>query len=171
MEDEQEIADIIETYLQLYPAFKYVVHAENALRASQMMSNQEFDLIITDIQLDKRNALEFIERLRSQPKYYNQSIMVVSGCLTKEITLRLMRNDIRHILVKPFTARQILYHAIACIGIEKKPKKLVEKILQQVRIRLGERKEMLENAVADETAQRMFDAVKNLPSKKKEEKD
>ena len=134
-----------------------------------MVSNQEFDLIITDIQLDKRNAIEFIERLRSQPKYYHQNIMVVSGCLTKEITLRLMRNNIRHILVKPFTARQILFHAISCIGIEKKPKKLVEKILKQVRVRLGERKDMLENAVADENTQKMFDAVKTLPKKSEED--
>lgn len=163
LEDESEIAEIMETYLKLFPGFKRIVHAENALRASQMLSNQEFDLIVTDIQLDRSNAIEFIERLRSQPRYYNQKIMVVSGCLTKEITLRLMKNNIRHILVKPFTARQLLINAIGCLGIEKKPKKLVEKILSQVRVRLSEKKDLLENAVADESTQKMFDTLKQFP--------
>ncbi|MAZ49878.1 MAG: hypothetical protein CME65_15050 [Halobacteriovoraceae bacterium] len=159
----------METYLKLFPGFRRIVHAENALRASQMLSNQEFDLVITDIQLDRSNALEFIERLRSQPRYYHQKIMVVSGCLTKEITLRLMQNNIRHILVKPFTARQLLIYAISCLGIQRKPKKLVDKILKQVRLRLSDKKDLLENAVADDDIQKMFDTANQPASKKDQE--
>lgn len=160
----------METYLKLFPGFKRIVHAENALRASQMLSNQDFDLVITDIQLDRSNALEFIERLRSQPRYYNQKIMVVSGCLTKEITLRLMQNNVRHILVKPFTARQLLIYAISCLGIQRKPKKLVDKILKQVRLRLSDKKDLLENAIADDDIQKMFDTANN-PANKKDQED
>ena len=144
----------------MFPAFNRVIHAENSLRASQMLSNQEFDLIITDIQLNRGNAIEFIERLRSQPRYYNQAIMVVSGCLTKDITLRLMRNNVRHILVKPFTARQILTYAISCLGIDKKPKKLVEKVLSQVRQRMDGKRAVLENAIPDDNIQKMLNTMK-----------
>ncbi|MBD63689.1 MAG: hypothetical protein CME62_00650 [Halobacteriovoraceae bacterium] len=163
LEDEQEIAQIMKTYLKLFPPFHRIVYAENGLQAAQKVSNQSFDLIITDIQLNKQSALSFIERLRKQPRFYNQKIMVVSGCLTQEITLKLMRLGIRYILVKPFTARQLLINAISCLGIEKKPENLVDNIIVKVKGRFSDEKDRFENAVPDD---KLSDMIKNSKGEK-----
>tara|TARA_B100001971_G_C18268046_1_gene596721 strand:- start:160326 stop:160841 length:516 start_codon:yes stop_codon:yes gene_type:complete len=150
VEDEDKIASIMKSYLKLYKGFKNIIIANDGVQALQKLSNQDFDLIITDIVMEKKDGLKFIDGLRKQPKYYNQNIMVVSGCLTTEITLALMRRGVRHIIVKPFTARQILLKAITCLKIDKNPQKFVDEIIQKVNMRMHEDRERLENAIPDE---------------------
>src|SRR5690554_1287359 len=108
VEDEKQIAKIMKAYLSLHKGFKNIVIACDGVEAMQKLNNQDFDLIITDIVMDKRDGLKLIDGLRKIPKYYKQKIMVVSGCLTAEMTMACMRKGVRHVVVKPFTARQIL---------------------------------------------------------------
>jgi len=151
VEDEHKIATIMRSYLMLYKGFKNVIIANDGVQALQKISNQDFDLIITDIVMEKKDGLKFIDGLRKQPKYYNQKIMVVSGCLTTEITLSLMRRGVRHIIVKPFTARQILLKAITSLKIDKNPQKFVDEIIQKVSMRMHDDRERYENAIPDES--------------------
>ena len=150
VEDEAQIAKIMKAYLTLYKGFKRIVVATDGVEAMQKITNQDFDLIITDIVMEKRDGLKFIEGLRKMPKYYNQKILVVSGCLTAEMTMAVMRKGVRHIVVKPFTARQILLKAIQSLGLSKKPEQFVEQIIGKVTERLMEDKERMSNAIADE---------------------
>lgn len=150
VEDEDQIAKIMKAYLTLYKGFKRIVVASDGVEAMQKISNQDFDLIITDIVMEKRDGLKFIEGLRKMPKYYNQKILVVSGCLTAEMTMAVMRKNVRHIVVKPFTARQILLKAVQSLGLSKKPEQFVEQIIGKVTERLMEDKERMSNAIADE---------------------
>jgi len=130
VEDEKEIAEIIRSYLQLYKGFQNIVIAEEGVQAMQKISNQEFDLIITDIVMERRDGLTFIDALRRLPKYFNQKIVVVSGCLTADITLSLLRKNVRHIIVKPFTARQLLTKVVMALGISRRPDEFVDAIIQ-----------------------------------------
>lgn len=151
VEDEDKIASIMRSYLQLYKGFRNIIIANDGVQALQKLSNQDFDLIITDIVMEKKDGLKFIDGLRKQPKYYNQKIMVVSGCLTTEITLALMRRGVRHIIVKPFTARQILLKAITSLEVDKHPQRFVDEIIQRVSSRMHEDRERFENAVPDDS--------------------
>ena len=75
--------------------------------------------------------------------------MVVSVCLTTEITLGLMRRNVRHIIVKLFTARQILSKAVTCLKVDKNSQEFVDSIIQKVNMRMKEERELFENAVPD----------------------
>lgn len=156
VEDEEQIAKIMKKYLSLYKGFKRIVVASDGVEAMQKINNQEFDLIITDIVMEKRDGLKFIEGLRKIPKYYNQKIMVVSGCLTAEMTMACMRKGVRHVVVKPFTARQILLKAVQALGITKKAEAFVEQIIQKVTERLMEDKARMSNAIADDEVMEMI---------------
>lgn len=156
VEDEGQIAKIMKTYLSLYKGFKRIVIASDGVEAMQKITNQDFDLIITDIVMEKRDGLKFIDGLRKMPKYYNQKIIVVSGCLTAEVTMAVMRKGVRHIVVKPFTARQVLLKAVQALGISKKPEPFVEEIIGKVTERLLEDKERMSNAIADEEVMQMI---------------
>lgn len=150
VEDEEQIAKIMKTYLSMYKGFKRIIVAHDGVEAMQKIHNQEFDLIITDIVMEKRDGLKFIDGLRKQPKFFSQKIVVVSGCLTSEMTMACMRKGVRHIVVKPFTARQILLKAVQALEIHRKAEAFVEQIIGKVTERLLEDKERMSNAIADE---------------------
>ncbi|MCO4753251.1 MAG: response regulator [Bacteriovoracaceae bacterium] len=161
VEDEPQIAKILKTYLSIYKEFKNIVIAGNGVEAMQKITNQDFDLILTDIVMDKRDGLKFIEGLRKQPKYFNQKIIVVSGCLTAEMTMACMRKGVRHIVVKPFTAKQVLMKAVQALEITKKAEPFVEKIIAKVTERLMEDKERMSNAIADDEVMKMINSAKS----------
>lgn len=160
VEDEEQIAKIMRAYLSMHKGFKRIVVAGDGVEAMQKLSNQDFDLIVTDIVMEKRDGLKFIEGLRKIPKYYNQKIIVVSGCLTAEVTMACMRKGVRHIVVKPFTARQILLKAIQALGVAKKAETFVEQIIGKVTERLMEDRERMANAIADDEVMEMISKAK-----------
>ncbi len=162
VEDELEIAQIMKSYLELYPGFTNTVIAESSVQAMQKLSNQDFDLIITDIMLKRSDGLTFIETIRRMPKHHKQKMMVVSGCLTTEITLELMKKNIRHIVVKPFTARQILIKVLTCLKAEANPQEYVESILKDITFKLEKEREILEKHQAEkELSQILNDSEEN----------
>ena len=132
VEDEDKIAKILTTYLGLYPKFTKIVRARDGVEAMQKISNQEFDLIITDLVLPKRDGITLIDSIRKVPKYYNQKIMVVSGCLTPDLTLRCVKRNVKHIIVKPFTARQLLLKSVGFLKAEKSTRKTVDTLLEKM---------------------------------------
>lgn len=81
---------------------------------------------------DFGDGFRLIDHLKKIPKYYNQKIMIVSGCLSRELCITAMRKGVRHILVKPFSARQLLEKTFEILKVGKIPKKEVEEILQKV---------------------------------------
>lgn len=132
VDDEGQVAMIMAKYLSFHKGFKNVVIAKDGVQAMHKLSNQEFDLIITDLVMPKRDGFTLIDHLRKIPKYYKTKIMIVSGCLNRELCIQAMRKGIRHILVKPFTARQILEKTFEILKVGKHPKKEVNLILQKV---------------------------------------
>lgn len=153
VEDEDKIAKIIETYLNLYPRFKMIIRARDGMEAMQKLNNQEFDLIVTDLVLPRRDGAAFIETLRKIPRYYNQKIVVVSGCLTNQLAMKCIRNGVKNIIVKPFTARQILFKTISLLQAEEDPRKVVDDIIEKMAQRFlqkntDDQKAILENDVS-----------------------
>jgi len=159
IDDEEKIAGIIEKYLRLYKGFDKIVIASDGVQAMQKISNQDFDLIITDLVMPKRDGLTLIDNLRKIPKYYKIKIMVVSGCLNKEMTILAMRKGIRQIVVKPFSARQILEKTFEALKLDKNPKLMADKIIQKVSDRLEKRKSLLQDATADIDVKDLFDTA------------
>lgn len=124
LEDDQEVASIVKKYLEIYPAFKKCIIATTNLEASLKLENQSFDLVVSDYQIGKNTSMEFIEKIRNNPKYKNIKVMVVSGCVTEDVAVQLMRLGVRQIQVKPFTAKSLLMKAFNTLGIKKSPEKI-----------------------------------------------
>lgn len=159
VEDEDKIAKILITYLRLYPKFGTIVRACDGVEAMQKLSNQEFDLIITDLSLPKRDGITFLDTLRKIPRYFNQKVMVVSGCLTADLTLRCVRRDVKHIIVKPFTARQILLKSVGFLKAEKNTKKAVDDLIEKMARRFLLKSINADNSIIDEEARELVDNV------------
>ncbi|MAX67805.1 MAG: response regulator [Bacteriovoracaceae bacterium] len=157
VEDEEKIAKILITYLKLYPKFKKFVWAKDGVEAMQKLSNQDFDLIITDIVLPKRDGLTFLDTLRKIPKYYKQKVIVVSGCLTADTTLKCMKRNVKHIIVKPFTARQILLKSLSILRAEKQTKKVVDELLDKMARRFLLKNSSVQKEIIGENIRELVD--------------
>lgn len=132
VDDEGQVATIMQKYLSFHDEFRNIVVAANGVEAMHKISNQEFDLIITDIVMPKRDGLALIEHLRNIPKYFHTKIMIVSGCLSKDVCIVAMRKGVRQILVKPFTARQLLEKTFEILKISKNTEQDVDKLLHKI---------------------------------------
>lgn len=83
--------------------FTDLIDAENGADALEKLSGIEVDLIITDWNMPEMNGQKFIEEIRSDPKYANKPILMVTTRGMKEDVLTAMRIGVNGYVVKPFT--------------------------------------------------------------------
>lgn len=162
VEDDDKIARILMMYLGLYSKFTHVVHASDGVQAMLKLGNQEFDLVITDLSMPKRDGLDFIDTLRKIPKYASQKVIVISGCLTQEKTQECIKRSVRHIIVKPFTARQILFKTIGLLRAEEFPRTAVDQILEKTAKRFLERNNDSQMAILSEPQDEFGNVLETL---------
>ena len=75
VEDDKEIAQSFIAYLSKF--FKEVVYAENGEEGLALYNQQEFDLVLTDINMPKMNGLEMAAAIKEINS--NQNIIIVSA--------------------------------------------------------------------------------------------
>lgn len=136
VDDEVAICKIMSKYLRFYKGFQKIVIARDGVQAMQKLQNQQFDLVITDLVMPYRDGFSLIDNVRKIPKYYKMKFMIVSGCLSKEKAIMAMRKGIRHIVVKPFSARQLLEKTFDILEIDSDPKALADRLVLQVAERM-----------------------------------
>ncbi|MFN4257287.1 MAG: LytR/AlgR family response regulator transcription factor [Saprospiraceae bacterium] len=68
VEDEPLAAEILSEYIAQTPFLSLVEVCNDAIRALDVVQNQQIDVIFLDINLPKLNGIEFIKTLRRQPK-------------------------------------------------------------------------------------------------------
>jgi two-component system chemotaxis response regulator CheY len=143
VDDEVKITKIIHQYLNLYSGFNKIVIAENVLQATQKLANQEFDLIISDLNMGKVGGTNLVEYTKKHPKYNKIKYIVVSGFVSKEVTIQLIKGGVRHIIVKPFTARQILETVFKVLKVSKKPEEMANTLILELAEKLQSQKERI----------------------------
>jgi len=143
VDDEPKITKIISQYLSIYNGFDKIVIASSVMQATQKMANQEFDLIITDLSMGKVGGGKLIDTTRKHPKYYKIKFIVVSGFLSKDSTIEIIKKGVRHIVVKPFTVRQILESVFEVLKIDRKPHRLATETILQLANSLNNQRELI----------------------------
>jgi DNA-binding response OmpR family regulator len=108
MDDEDKFCDLIKRFLTKTRCFTSIVTAENGMVGWQKMNNQSFSLVIMDQVMPVRNGLDVITRMRSDSKFQNIEIILMSGHLQETDVIRAMNLGIKHILAKPFTKSVLL---------------------------------------------------------------
>lgn len=96
-EDDRGLSRSMDTWLTL-EGFQ-VVTVFNGEEALNKLSNQKYDLLITDIAMPRLNGVELITRIRQ----INQAmpILVVSGNLDETVLFKLQEMDVQYFLPKP----------------------------------------------------------------------
>lgn len=79
-----------------------IIEASDGIMASQKFNNMEFDVLIVDINMPKKNGIEFLKAAQSKIKENGVKVILVSGALTKSNLLEALDIGVKNVLVKPF---------------------------------------------------------------------
>jgi len=85
-----------------------VFEAENGFSALKLLPDQDFGIILTDINMPDINGLELITFLRQHPAYKDVPILIISTEAGEEDRKRGLALGANGYLVKPFTDGELL---------------------------------------------------------------
>ena len=84
--------------------FDQVVEAEDGIDAwAKLQREEDVGLILTDWNMPNMSGLEFVKKVRSDPKFGNVPIIMVTARGVKDDVLEAMRAGVNSYIVKPFT--------------------------------------------------------------------
>ena len=102
IDDEEAIVEVLKAQMDGMNLFKHVVSANDGLIALTKLQNQEFSLIILDLNLPKKNGMDILAKLIAENKSYAKKILVISGDLVKNSLELMLKLGVKNFLVKPF---------------------------------------------------------------------
>jgi two-component system chemotaxis response regulator CheY len=83
------------------------VEASSGFEALKLLPTQEFDLVITDINMPDINGLELIGFIKNNPKYSHLPLIIVSTERSEEDKRRGMALGAMAYITKPFKAHEL----------------------------------------------------------------
>ena len=83
------------------------VEAGSGFDALKLLPKQEFDLVITDINMPDINGLELINFIRNNPRYRHLPLIIVSTEKSEEDKKRGMALGAMAYITKPFKAHEL----------------------------------------------------------------
>ena len=111
VDDSQLIHSMYRLVLNRYKNCK-IVDAMNGLEALDVLSREnDFDLILLDINMPVMNGLQFMEKIKKENLYSNVPIVVISTEGKEEDTLMALKLGAAGYVVKPFKPN-MLYELI-----------------------------------------------------------
>lgn len=106
IEDEEDLRMIYEENIRDWCTAKGIVpniiEATDGVMAAQKFNNMEFHALIVDINMPKRNGIEFLKSAQRRINECGTRVMLVSGALTKSNLLEALDIGVKDVLVKPF---------------------------------------------------------------------
>ena len=104
------IDDDANTLASLARAFRLAGHeatvCDNALRAAELIQNERFDLILSDVVMPGKSGLELLEELKKSG--VQTPIVLISGQANIEMAVKATRLGARDFLEKPLTTDKLL---------------------------------------------------------------
>ena len=115
IEDEDDIREIICEFLLILDV--QYSEAANAKEACEILRNEKFDVIITDLKLSDISGIEIIKKVREIDK--NTFIVACSGFSDEEAKAEALNAGAEYYIEKPFSFKEIS----AVLDMAKKEKK------------------------------------------------
>ncbi|MBT3586447.1 MAG: response regulator [Halobacteriovoraceae bacterium] len=102
VDDEIEICQFIQNFLEKSGKFDSVVEAHDGTEAINKLLNQHFDMVILDIIMPKRGGIEVVKAIKNNAKLKNLPIIIISGNFQGDVVKEAMQLGVKHMLAKPF---------------------------------------------------------------------
>ena len=107
VEDSRAVRSFVSSILE--SAGDYDVHeVDNGFEALRALPRTDFALIVTDVNMPDVNGIELTRFVRSQAKFADIPVLVISTDASHPDTKRALEAGANAFLAKPFTAEQFL---------------------------------------------------------------
>ena len=106
VEDSTTTRALIKAIIEEMGDFQ-TVEASSGFEALKLLPTQEFDLVITDINMPDINGLELINFMKKNSKYMNVPLVIVSTERSEEDRKRGMALGAKAYITKPFKAYEL----------------------------------------------------------------
>lgn len=108
VDDEKIIIDSLHMILAESGVFKTIVQASDGVDACRKIDNQNFDIVVIDINIPKLDGLGVIKHIRENKNLVNPEILLISGGFNHENVQIASDFRIKHVLAKPFNAKKFV---------------------------------------------------------------
>ncbi len=85
-----------------------IITASDGMEALELLPNDKIDLVITDLNMPNIDGFNLISRIRSNERYENTPIIVMSNLSDSEDIERAMHLGANSYIVKPFDQNNII---------------------------------------------------------------
>ncbi len=110
VDDEEEVRETLNEYCELLGIFETIVFASNGVEAFYKINNQNFDLILMDVDMPKKDGLSLVKLLKQEVV---ERTIIISGGLSVLTFSELYKSGIKKFLIKPFSEKQ-LFDQLGC---------------------------------------------------------
>lgn len=108
IDDDLNQRQMIKHILKQRQISEMVIESADGADAMRKIKNQDFDLIICDNYMPKRNGLDMINELISVHRYDPNKFIFMSGDLDDEEVKDLVKLGVRSVLVKPLFVNRFI---------------------------------------------------------------
>lgn len=106
-DDSNMLRDMLKFALQ-DGGYSDISEASNGAEALQMSQREQFDLVITDVNMPDVNGLELIKALRSMPQYAKVPLLVLTTEKADDVKTQGKIVGATGWITKPFSPEQVL---------------------------------------------------------------
>ncbi len=107
VEDSQSTRSMIRSIIEDMGEEYTVYEAENGYEALKILPTEEFNIVVTDINMPDINGLELINFLRTTPRYKDTPVIIVSTERTEKDIQRGLALGAEAYITKPFKPEEI----------------------------------------------------------------
>jgi two-component system OmpR family response regulator len=107
IDDEETVQSNLGELLDRTKLFKMIFHCYDGIDAGWRLSNQNFDIVIVDKNLPKRDGITLLKNEILSGRLDPKKVIVISGLFLAEDIVRMKELRLEHILVKPFKSEDI----------------------------------------------------------------
>ncbi len=103
VDDSSTMRRIIKNTLKKIGYGDDILEAENGKEALDILSAKDVDIIMADWNMPVMDGLTFVKKIRSNSKYDNTPIIMVTTEAAKEDIILALQSGVNNYIVKPFT--------------------------------------------------------------------
>ncbi len=107
IDDEQDILALVKEFLEMN--IKFAATADSVDRAINLLSSNNYDIIITDVSMPEKSGFELIEWINNNPDWIGIPVIIMTGVIRDvHSVMRAQQLWIDKYLVKPIDLQQLL---------------------------------------------------------------
>ncbi|MDC0254033.1 response regulator [Bacteriovoracales bacterium] len=108
VDDDEDICELLTDYVKSTGAFRNIVVAEDGSYAIDKLRNQQFSLILLDLNLPRKSGLEVLDYIRGEKDHSLDSVIMISGEFDEGTIKKAVEVGGRCFLAKPFSQELVV---------------------------------------------------------------